>query len=160
MALHLKHNQKLWNYDRRILCIDHGVKTLGLAISNSDQTVVTPMETLHRKKWASDKVTLDKVIRGNDVEAIIVGYPLNMDGSAGARCQSVKDFVALMEQEWANIPFFFFDERLSTARVDKFLDNDRTKTRIKRKAFKDALAAQVILEEALDWLMRQEPLEI
>lgn len=58
----------------------------------------------------------------------------------------------LMEDTWPTMPFFFYDERLSTQTVDKFLDKDMSKTRGKRKEFKDALAAQVILEEALDWL--------
>lgn len=152
MAYHLKHKPEKWIYPARILCIDHGTKTLGLAICNDRQTIVTPMETIHRTKWPKDSQVLEKIINENDIEAILVGYPLNMDGSAGARCQSVRDFVMLMEETWATMPFFFFDERLSTATVDKFLDNDRNKTRDKRKVFKDALAAQVILEQALDWL--------
>lgn len=152
MAYHLKNKPEKWIYPARILCIDHGTKTLGLAICNSAQTLVTPLKTIHRSKWERDKVTLDKIIMENDIECLLVGYPLNMDGSKGARCQSVKDFVTLMEETWPTIPFFFFDERLSTQTVDKFLDNDRTKTRVKRKDFKDALAAQVILESALDWL--------
>ena len=152
MAYHLKHKPEKWISPGRILCIDHGTKTLGLAICNHDQTVATPMETIHRKKWKDDKQTLSKIIEDNDVKAILVGYPLNMDGSAGARCQSVKDFVIVMEQTWPNMPFFFWDERLSTQTVDKLLDKQMDKTRHKRKMFKDALAAQVILEEALFWL--------
>ncbi len=152
MAYHLKNKPEKWIYPARILCMDHGTRTLGLAISNDRQTMVTPMETIHRTKWAKDSVTLDKIIMENDIECVLVGYPLNMDGSKGARCQSVKDFVMLMEDTWPTMPFFFYDERLSTASVDKFLDNDMSKTRVKRKEFKDALAAQMILEEALDWL--------
>jgi len=152
MAYHLKNKPEKWIYPARILCVDHGTRTLGLAISNSNQTMVTPMETIHRTKWVGDKVILNKIIVENDIECILVGYPLNMDGSKGARCQSVKDFVALMEETWPTLPFFFFDERLSTDSVDNILDNDRTKTRVKRKEFKDALAAQVILDGALDYL--------
>lgn len=159
MAFHLKYNHKLWPFQSRVLCLDHGTKTLGLAISNSEQTIATPMETIHRTKWAHDKDILDKILIKNEIGVVLVGYPLNMDGSAGARCQSVKDFVTLMEGEWPDIPFFFYDERLSTANVDKFLDNDKTKTRPKRKAFKDALAAQLILDEALEWLARQQGLD-
>jgi putative Holliday junction resolvase len=151
MAYHLKNKPEKWISPARILGMDHGTKTLGLAISNSDQTIVTPMDTIHRKKWAQDKDILNKIIVENDVQAIVVGYPLNMDGSKGARCQSVKDFVTLMEQAWPDMLFFFYDERLSTQTVDKFLDNDMSKTRIKRKEFKDSLAAKVILDEALEW---------
>jgi len=152
MAYHLKNKPEKWIYPARILCMDHGTRTLGLAICNSNQTLVTPMETIHRTKWDKDKQTLDKIIIENDIECVLVGYPLNMDGSKGARCQSVKDFVMLMEETWSSLPFFFYDERLSTDGVDNILDNDRTKTRAKRKEFKDAMAAQIILEEALDWL--------
>jgi putative Holliday junction resolvase len=152
MAYHLKHKPEKWISPARILGIDHGTKTLGLAICDSNQTIVTPMETIHRKKWKHDSHRLNDIIKENDIQAIVVGYPLNMDGSAGARCQSVKDFVMLMEETWDNIPFVFWDERLSTTYVDKFLDNYRTKTREKRKEFKDALAAQIILEDALSWV--------
>jgi len=154
MAYHLKNKPEKWISPARILGMDHGTKTLGLAISDSNQTIVTPMNTIHRHKWAQDKDILNKILIDNDIEAVVVGYPLNMDGSAGARCQSVKDFVMLMEETWPDMTFFFYDERLSTQIVDKFLDNDRTKTRAKRKAFKDSLAAKVILDEALDWLKR------
>lgn len=152
MAYHLKSKPEKWIYPARILCMDHGTRTLGLAICNSDQTMVTPMETIHRTKWPVDQKVIDKIITENDIECMLVGYPLNMDGSKGARCQSVKDFVMLMEETWPKIPFFFYDERLSTDGVDNILDNDRTKTRAKRKEFKDAMAAQIILEEALTWL--------
>ena len=152
MAYHLKHKPELWDNTIRILAIDHGTKTLGLAVSNSGQTVVTPLQTIHRYKWNQDKDILAKIISEYDIGAVLVGYPLNMDGSKGTRCQSVNDFVVLMEQAWPDLTFFFFDERLSTQSVDKFLDKDMSKTRTKRKEFKDALAAQVILDEALLWI--------
>lgn len=152
MAYHLKHKPEKWVNHVRILALDHGTKTLGLAVSNDEQSMAMPMETIHRKKWAEDKVKLAKIIQDYDIGGILVGYPLNMDGSKGARCQSVVDFVTLMEKEWPDIPFFFFDERLSTQTVDKFLDKDMSKTRTKRKMFKDALAAQVILDEAMLWI--------
>ena len=152
MAYHLKHKPELWDNTIRILAIDHGTKTLGLAISNSGQTIVTPLQTIHRRKWNQDREVLHKIINEYDIGAILVGYPLNMDGSKGARCQSVNDFVVLMEQTWPDLTFFFFDERLSTQSVDKFLDKDMSKTRTKRKEFKDALAAQIILDEALVWI--------
>lgn len=152
MAYHLKHNPEKWVKNTRIFCIDHGTKTLGLAISNTEQTISTPMETIHRTKWGQDKIKLGSIIKEFDISAVVVGYPLNMDGSKGARCQSVSDFVVLAEQEWPDLTFFFWDERLSTQSVDKFLDKDMSKTRSKRKEFKDALAAQVILDEVLIWI--------
>lgn len=87
-----------------------------------------------------------------DIEQIIMGYPLNSDGTKNPRCQSVKDFASLMEQEWSDIPIFFWDERLSTYAVDKILDNNHAMRKYKRKQFKDALAAQIILEEVLNMM--------
>lgn len=149
MAYHLKNKPEKWIYPARILGLDHGTKTLGLAICNDEQTLVTPLATIHRKKWAHDKAALDKIITENDITVMVVGYPLNMDGTKGTRCQSVRDFVTLMESAWPHIIFFFWDERLSTMDVDNSLDNDHTKTRAKRKVFKDSLAAKIILDEAL-----------
>lgn len=156
MAYHLKNKPEKWIKNARVLGFDHGAKTFGLAICNTAQTVVTPLETIHRTKWAKDRDILDKFINSHDIRSIVVGYPLNMDGSAGSRCQAVKDFVSLMEETWPKLTIFFFDERLSTQTVDKFLDNNRKMTRDKRKEFKDALAAQVILDEALRFIALED----
>lgn len=151
MAYHLKNKPEEWIKNTRVLGIDHGTKTLGLALSNSDQTMATPLETVMRKKWSVDKQKLATVIRDYEVGIIVLGYPLNMDGSAGPRCQSVRDFSVLVEQEWPQIPVFFWDERLSTQAVDNMLIEDVDMSRTKRKQVKDAMAAQVILEGALQF---------
>ena len=155
MAYHLKNKPEIWVNNNRVLCVDHGTKTLGLALSNSDQTMVTPMETIHRSKWAKDRDKLQKIIYDYQISQIVFGYPLNMDGTKGPRCQSVRDFVMLVEETWPDITIFFWDETLSTDAVDNLLDNDMRMTRTKRKQFKDSLAAQVILEECLSFLRRQ-----
>lgn len=154
MAYHLKDKTEKWIKNTRVLGFDHGTKTFGLALSNTDQTIVTPLETIHRTKWPKDSQSLDNIIRDYEIKAIVMGYPLNMDGSAGVRCQAVRDFARLIEEKWPHLTIFFFDERLSTQSVDKFLDNNRKMTRTKRKEFKDALAAQIILDEALQFLHR------
>jgi putative Holliday junction resolvase len=118
---------------------------LGLAICDSNQMIVTPLETIHRKKWAQDRAVLDKIITDNDITAIVVGYPLNMDGSAGPRCQSVKDFVMLMEDTWPSLTFFFYDERLSTATLEKS---------VHKSVNKDSYSAQIILDNAIDFMAR------
>ena len=143
MAYHLKHKPEKWIYPARILCIDHGTKTLGLALCDDNQTVVTPIETIHRKKWKDDKAKLDKIIAENSIKAIVVGYPLNMDGSAGTRCQSVKDFVMVMEQTWPELLFFFWDERLSTSDLDDS---------VYKSVNKDSFSAKIILDEAINWI--------
>lgn len=156
MAYHLKNKSEKWIKNTRALCVDHGSKTLGLAICDSMQSLVTPLETIHRKKWKLDKERLNNIINEFDITQVIFGYPLNMDGTKGARCQSVRDFVSLVEETWPHLTVFFWDETLSTHSVDNFLDNmvdyDVRLTRDKRKQFKDSLAAQIILEEALTFI--------
>jgi putative Holliday junction resolvase len=152
MAYHLKHKPEKWVNSGRVLGMDHGRKTLGLALSDEAQEIVTPLQTLHRKKWKDDQIILDRIFQDMAIKAVILGYPLNMDGSKGTRCQSVIDFVNVMEQAWPDMPFFFYDERLSTQNVDSFLDNDKSQTKAKRKNYKDSLAAKVILDEALYWV--------
>lgn len=152
MAYHLKNKSEKWIKHTRVLCVDHGTKTLGLALSDSAQQVVTPMDTIHRKKWKDDKTRLDNIIKDYEVVQVVFGYPLNMDGTKGARCQSVRDFVSLVEETWPHLTVFFWDEKLSTYSVDNLLDNDMRMTRTKRKQFKDSLAAQVILEEVFSFI--------
>lgn len=149
MAYHLKNKPEEWIKNTRVLGIDQGTKTLGLALSNSDQSLATPLETIFRKKWSVDKQALAKIIRDFEVGVIVLGYPLNMDGSAGPRCQSVRDFAVLLEQEWPKIPVFFWDERLSTHAVENMLIEDVDMSRTKRKQVRDSMAAQVILDGAL-----------
>jgi len=157
MAYHLKNKPEEWMKNTRVLAIDQGTKTLGLALSNSDQTIATPLETIFRKKWLSDKQALTNIICDYDVGIIILGYPLNMDGRAGARCQSVRDFATLIEQEWPQIPVFFWDERLSTHAADNLLTQHTHMKKTKHKQVRDAMAAQIILEEALSFLQKGAP---
>lgn len=147
----MKHKPELWRYNKRCMCIDHGTKTLGLAVCNSDQTLVTPLSTIHRKKWNIDQIMLGSMIDEYQVEQIIFGYPLNADGTKGARCQSVRDFVQLVEKKWPKIPIFYWDETLSTDGADHILDKDHRMHNEKRKQFKDSLAAKIILDEALEY---------
>lgn len=154
MAYHLKNKSEEWIKNTRVLGIDQGTKTLGLALSNSDQSIATPLETIFRKKWSVDKQALNKIIRDYEIGIIVLGYPLNMDGSAGARCQSVRDFAVLLEQEWPHIAVFFWDERLSTHAVENLLIEDVDMSRTKRKQVRDAMAAQVILEGALHFMKK------
>lgn len=155
MASHLKHKPELWRLSTRCLCIDHGSKTLGLAVCDAAQILVTPLSTIHRKKWGIDRDKLETVINEYSVEQMIFGYPLNADGTKGARCQSVRDFVTLVEQTWPDIPVFYWDETLSTDGADHILDEDHRMHNKRRKQFKDSLAAKIIMDEALNFINRQ-----
>ena len=135
---------------RRILGLDVGTKTIGIAISDSSLTVATPLETVKRGKFQADAERLRGLIAERQVGALVIGLPLNMDGSEGPRCQSVRQFARnLLER--IDIDVAFWDERLSTAAVTRtLLEADASRRR--RAELVDKLAASYILQGALDAL--------
>lgn len=143
-----------------LLGLDVGKKTIGLALSNPDQTIATPLQTIHRKKFSSDIEALCDFIQEYNAQGFIIGLPVNMDGSEGPRVQSIKDFaaeMALRTQIVGDDAFIgFWDERLSTVSVesfvDEFVDKRKTKAQSKSSGLIDKLAAQVILQGALDYI--------
>lgn len=133
-----------------LLGVDPGTKTLGLAISDRTRLIATPLLTIRRKKFTPDATELLSHYHSNDCQALIVGLPLNMDGSAGPRVQSVRDFCTnLLRME--DVPIFLWDERLSTAAVTRTLI-DADVRRSKRAEKVDAMAAGYILQGVLDRL--------
>lgn len=137
---------------QRILGLDVGTKTIGLALSDSSHTVATPVTTIKRRKFQADAAALAEVIAERQVGALIIGLPLNMDGSEGPRCQSVRQFARnLLER--ADLEIAFWDERLSTAAVTRTLI-DADASRQRRAELVDKLAAAYILQGALDALKR------
>ncbi len=138
----------------RLLGLDIGTKTIGLAIADATHTIASPMDTIRRTKFTKDAEELFKVIDGRQVGALVLGLPLNMDGSEGPRCQSVRQFAANLLQKRA-LEMAFWDERLSTAAVTRtLLEADASRRR--RDELVDKLAASYILQGALD-MMRREP---
>jgi len=133
-----------------LLGLDPGTKTLGLAISDRTRLIATPLHTIRRKKFTPDATELLSQFHTNECSALIVGLPLNMDGSAGPRVQSVKDFCNnLLRLE--DIPIFLWDERLSTAAVTRSMI-EADVSRKKRAEKVDAMAAGYILQGVLDRL--------
>ncbi len=138
----------------RLLGLDIGTKTIGLAIADATHTIASPMDTIRRTKFTKDAEELFKVIDGRQVGALVLGLPLNMDGSEGPRCQSVRQFAANLLQK-RDLEMGFWDERLSTAAVTRtLLEADASRKR--RDELVDKLAASYILQGALD-MMRREP---
>jgi putative Holliday junction resolvase len=138
---------------RRILGLDVGTKTVGLAISDGTLTVATPLETVKRGKFQADADRLARLIAERDVAALVIGLPLNMDGSEGPRCQSVRQFARnLLER--LDIDIAFWDERLSTAAVTRTLI-EADASRRRRAELVDKLAASYILQGALDAIKRR-----
>ena len=137
---------------QRLLGLDVGEKTIGLAVSDSDFKVATPVDTIRRTKFAADAVRLAQLIGERGVGGLIIGLPVNMDGSQGPRCQSVRQFAANLLQRM-ELPIAFWDERLSTAAVTRaMLEADVTRARRARAV--DKMAAAYILQGALDALGR------
>lgn len=138
--------------DARLLGLDLGEKTIGLALSDRLLMVATPMETLKRGKFAADAAQLDIIIGTQGVGGLVVGLPLNMDGSDGPSAQSARAF----GRNWVNhstLPLIFWDERLSTMAVTRtLLDADASRKR--RGEVVDKMAAAYILQGALDRLRR------
>lgn len=139
---------------KRLLGIDQSKKALGLALSTPDLTMATPLKTIPRVKFTEDVKALAAVCREYDVGGFVIGLPLNMDGSEGPRVDSVKHFADNLLRARGVLGFepviAFFDERLTTAAVEDMLDEHSRLSREERNKVIDKLAAQIILQGALD----------
>ncbi|MBN9082658.1 MAG: Holliday junction DNA helicase RuvA [Rhizobiales bacterium 62-17] len=134
----------------RLMGIDLGTKTIGLAISDVERRIATPLETIRRVKFSKDAARLLELATTYDIAAFVIGLPLNMDGSEGPRVQSTRAFVrslAALDQR----PFVLQDERLSTAAVTRQLI-EQDVSRAKRAEVVDRMAAAYILQGVLDRL--------
>jgi putative Holliday junction resolvase len=137
-------------HGRRLMGLDVGEKTIGLALSDVTRTVATPMETLRRGKFSADAARLAALIEEHEVAALVIGLPVNMDGSEGPRCQSVRAFAAELARR-TGTDMAFWDERLSTAAVTRALI-EADMSRARRAQVVDKMAAAYILQGALDFL--------
>ena len=140
---------------RRLLGLDLGEKTIGLAISDRGLKVASPLETIRRAKFTKDAEALAALCEDRGVGGLVLGLPVNMDGSEGPRCQSVRQFAAnLAELAGFTLPMAFWDERLSTAAVERVLLGEADLSRKRRGQVVDKMAAAYILQGALDALGR------
>lgn len=133
-----------------LLGLDPGTKTIGVAVSDDAQTLASPLETIRRGKLRDDLDRLRGIVEARGVRGLVIGMPLNMDGSAGRRAQSVRAFGRSME-EGLGLPVLYQDERLSTYAADEAMKAAGIR-RDKRADRIDAMAAAEILQGALDRL--------
>jgi len=139
---------------KRLMGLDIGSKTVGLALSDVNRTIATPLITLHRVKFSKDAAELEALIDKHDVGGLVLGLPISMDGREGPRCQSTRQFAAnLLERR--DIAIAFQDERMSTAAVERFLIGEADMTRKRRAQVVDRAAAAYILQGALDAMALQ-----
>ena len=136
--------------DRRLMGLDLGSKTIGVATSDRTRMIATPVETIARTKFTHDAQRLMDIVARENIGVIILGLPVNMDGSEGPRCQSTRAFARNFAR-LSPIPIVYWDERLSTAAVERMLIQADA-SRAKRDQVIDKLAAAWILQAVLDSL--------
>lgn len=136
----------------RLIGLDLGTKTIGVALSDVMRSVATPLVVLKKAKLKVDVAALEAIIAEHGVGGIVIGLPKNMDNSEGPRAQSTRAFARNIDQA-LGLPILFWDERLSTAAVTRTLI-EADASRKKRAEVVDKMAAAYILQGALDRLAR------
>ena len=138
--------------DARLLGLDVGTKTIGLALSDVSRSIATPYDTIRRTKFTEDAKTIREIVEKNQIGALVIGLPINLDGSEGPRAQSTRAFARNLAPI-VKLPMLFWDERLSTAAVERHLI-EADASRKRRAEIVDRMAAAYILQGALDRLRR------
>lgn len=133
-----------------LMGLDPGTKTIGVAVSDGLQMTASTLETIQRGKFTRDAARLSEIAAHRSIRGIVVGLPVNMDGSHGPRAQSCRTFAHNVARA-LDLPVALWDERLSTAAAERTLLEADT-SRKRRAEVIDALAAQYILQGALDRL--------
>lgn len=133
------------------LGLDLGENTIGVAASDAGRIIASPLELIRKTKFTQDAEQLFRIMDGRKVSALIIGLPLNMDGTEGPRAQSCRAFARNLER-FRPVNVAFQDERLSTTAVERFLIDELDLTRKRRADVVDRTAAAWILQGALDRL--------
>ena len=135
---------------RAIAGLDFGEKTIGVAVSDAFRQVATPLQTIRREKFTADAAALLALVGARDIAGLIIGLPLNMNGSEGPRAQATRAFARNLSR-LTDLPIGFWDERLSTVAAERALLEADT-SRKRRSEVIDHVAAGYILQGALDRL--------
>jgi putative Holliday junction resolvase len=134
-----------------LLGLDLGEKTIGVAASDATRTIASPLELIRKTKFTADAEALLKIMDGRSVGGLVIGLPVNMDGTEGPRAQSARAFARNLDR-LRPVPVAFWDERWSTNAVERFLIDELDLTRKRRAEVVDRTAAAYILQGALDRL--------
>ena len=137
-----------------LMGLDLGTQTIGVAVSDGFRRVASPLETIRRKKFGVDAAALLAMVEARGVAGLVLGLPLNMDGTEGPRCQSTRAFARNLEK-LTPLPIGFWDERLSTVAAERALLEADT-SRKRRGEVIDHVAAGYILQGVLDRLAHME----
>jgi len=141
---------KLLARGRRLLGVDLGTRTIGLALSDVSRMIASPLLTIERTKFTVDAAHMGRVVAEHDVAGWVLGLPSNMDGSEGPRAQATRAFARNLNR-LSPLPILLWDERLSTAAAERALLAADTSRR-RRAEVIDKMAAAIILQGALDRL--------
>ena len=141
------------NKQSRLIGIDHGKKNIGIAISDENHNIATPLTTIEFTQLKHFLIDIKNIINENNVEAIVVGNPINMDGSIGPRAQSAKDFSKSLTEQ-LSIPVTLWDERLSSEGAYKGMSELSINVTKKQKKL-DENSAAFILQGFLDYYKNQ-----
>ena len=136
----------------RLIGLDLGTKTIGVAVSDVERRIASPVETIRREKFTADIQKLSAITKAQEAFALVIGLPLNMDGTEGPRAQATRSFVRNLDAH-LKLPVIYWDERLSTAAVTRTLI-EQDASRAKRAEVVDRMAAAYILQGALDRIER------
>src|ERR1700733_14336989 len=131
--------------------LDLGEKTIGVAVSDIGLMIASPLVLIRRSKFTADAEALLKLMESRGAGGIVIGLPINMDGTEGPRCQSVRAFGRNLLR-LKDLPIAFWDERLSSAAVNRMLIDEADTTRARRAEVVDKAAAAWILQGALERL--------
>jgi putative Holliday junction resolvase len=134
-----------------VVGLDLGEKTIGVAVSDASLMIASPLELIRRTQFTKDAETLFKLMASRSAAGMVIGLPVNMDGTEGPRCQSVRAFGRHILR-LRDLPIAFWDERLSSAAVNRVLIAEADITRARRADLVDKMAAAYILQGALERL--------
>lgn len=135
-----------------VVGLDPGEKTIGVAVSDVTRTVASPLALIEKTKFSKDAEALFKLMDSRGAIGIVIGLPMNMDGTEGVRCQSNRALGRNLLRLKPDLPITFWDERLSTAAVTRVLIDEHDVNRKRRAEVVDKMAAGWILQGALERL--------
>ena len=134
-----------------VVGLDLGEKTIGVAVSDASLMIASPLQLIRKTQFTKDAEALFKLMATRDAAGLVIGLPVNMDGTEGPRCQSVRAFARNILR-LRELPIAFWDERLSSAAINRVLITEADLTRARRADLVDKMAAAYILQGALDRL--------
>ena len=143
--------QELKQTTGRLLGVDFGDVRTGLAVSDAARFLASGLETIKPGSMTKTAEAVAEAARTHSVVGIIVGLPVNMNGSQGERAEHARMFAAMLDERVGDLPILLLDERMTTMAASRFLNETNTRGQ-KRKQVIDTLSAQIILQNALDRL--------